>query len=325
MALTLLHLQDKESVPALIGLLTAGSSEDADLAEEMLIALAGDKSPARPEEDTAESREKYRRTWEAWWKEASGKIDLAKIDFEGATRGHTLIATLDVANTGKVQVLDSAGKVRTTIADLRYPVFASLSRRDRVLVCELLGNRVTERDLKGNVLWEKSIAGQIISARRLRNGNIFIATRTSLIEVDRSGKELNNHTYNVMSAERHDDGTTTLVTTLGQCVRLDIAGRQISSFNVGSVASTIGTSCCFLPKGGVIVPDYLRGKVREYDASGKIVWEADVMRPNSVARLSNGHTLVVSRLRNRIVELDKTGREVGGQTVVGRPIFIDRR
>jgi hypothetical protein len=327
-ALALLQAHDKEAVPALIGLLTATASEDAGAAEEMLIALAGDKSPARPEEDTAEARERYRRSWEAWWKEAGGKIDLAKVDFEGVGRGHTLIATLDVGTTGKVQELDNAGKVRWTIGDLRYPIFASLSRRDRVLICEYSGNRVTERDFKGNVLWEKRVAvSQLQSARRLRNGNIFISARNLLVEVDRSGKEVKSMTrpFDVLSAERHDDGTTSIVTTGGQCIQLDSAGRQTNSFNVGLVSTTIGTRCCFLPKGGVIIPDYLRSKVREYDASGKMIWEADVMRPNSVTRLPNGHTLVGSRLRNRIVELDKTGREVSGQTVTGRPIFVDRR
>jgi hypothetical protein len=326
-AVALLHQHDKEAVPALIALLTEDSRQDVEAAEDMLMALAGDKAPTPPEESTPLDRERYRKQWERWWKDAVATIDLEKVNLNMVRHGRTIIATLEAGTTGRVQEVDSAGKVRWSIAGLRYPVFASLANRNRVLICEYMGNRVTERDFSGRIFWEKTVPMQLLSARRLRNGNTFIVSRNLLLEVDRTGKDVRSFSRpnDVLSAERFDDGTITVVTTGGQCVRLDKAGRQTRAFHVGPVSTTIGTHCCFLPKGGVIVPDYLRSKVREYDASGKVVWEADIARPTSVSRLPNGHTLVASRMRNRIVELDKTGREVGGQSVSGRAIFVERR
>src|SRR5262249_25573359 len=157
------------------------------------------------------------------------------------------------------------GKVRWTITGLSYPVFAAMTRRDRVLICEYNGNRVTERDLKGKVLWEKSVAGQILSAQRLANGNTFIAARNLLVEVDKSAKEVKpvSRPYDVIAAHRHQDGKMTILTSGGQCVRLDSGGRQTSSFQVGFLSGVVGFKAHFLPKGGVVVPDYSRAQVRE--------------------------------------------------------------
>jgi hypothetical protein len=331
-ALALLEAKDKEAIPALIALLAATSSEDASAAEEALNAVAGDKAPPSPEDDTAAAREKYRKAWDGWWKDAGDKLDLAKVDLGSVGRGFTLLTLLDnTGNTGRVQQWDSSGKVRWTLSGLRYPVHASMTRRDRVLICEYYGNRVTERDLKGKVLFDKTITGQqILSAQRLANGNTFIAARNLLVEVDRTGKEVKSITrpYDVIAAHRHKDGKITIITTGQQLVRLDKDGKQTNSFNVGFVSAIVGLKPHFLPKGGVIVPDYSQGRVREYDASGKMVREHNIgfqNRPTSVTRLPNGNLLIGTNFRKRIFEIDKDGKEVSSKTTDGRPIFVDRR
>jgi hypothetical protein len=327
-ALSLLMARDKEAVPALIALLDAGGN-DAAAAEEALMAVAGDRSPATPLGDGPGAREKYRKDWEAWWKESAEKIDLAKVDLTTPGRGYTLLAVLGAnVNNGKVQELDAAGKVRWTIPNLRYPIHASMARRDRVLVCEYYGNRVTERDLKGNVIWEYTVAGQVLSAKRLPNGNTFVASRNLLLELNKSGKVVKTLTrgFDILAAERYKDGTTLLITTNQRCVKLDPAGRETSSFNVGFVTGVIGFKACFLPKGGVIVPDYSQNRVREYDASGKVVRDFTAgARPIAVSRAANGNWLVINRLGRGYVELDKSGKQVNTHATDGRALFVERR
>jgi hypothetical protein len=343
-ALALLNAHDKEAVPALIALLKSDSREDVGAAEEMLMLVAGEKSPSQPEDDSPSSRESYRKKWERWWKDAEGKIDLAKVDFTSVGRGYTLVGIVDmrvaggrVPFIGRLQELDQSGKVRWTIGDLSYPVYACKTRRDRVLVCEYRGSRVTERDLKGKVLWEKRVA-QPLSAQRLANGNTFITARGQLLEFDKAGKEVKSISIaalgsTIAGAHRHPDGKITVVTATGQCIQLDRDGRQVRSFSVSSAGpvriflTTIGLKCDFRPDGGVIVPDSRANEIREYDGAGKVIWQKSVAGtlPTSVTRLANGHTLVGSINGNRIVELDKDGKEVASKAIDGRLMFLDRR
>jgi HEAT repeat protein len=338
-ALTLLQAHDKEAVPALISLLDAKSSEDAGAAEDILTVLAGEKAPSQPNDDSPTARERYRKQWENWWKEAEGRIDLAKLDLTGTGQGYTLIGVVAPPNVGKLQELDYTGKVRWTINNLNYPVHACKIRRDRVLICEYLNNHVTERDLKGKILWETRVA-QPISAQRLPNGNTFIAMRQQLLEVDKTGKEVKVITSAfgaagfIVAAERHKDGTITYITRQGQCQKLDRDGRQVRSFSVASAGRVramfpaTGLKCDFLPKGGILVPDYMANTIREYDATGKLLWEKGLgvrIRPTAVMRLSNGHTLVGSMYTNRIIELDKDGKEVANKPAEGQVMFIGRK
>jgi len=74
-----------------------------------------------------------------------------------------------------------------------------------------------------------------------------------------------------------------------------------------------------LPNGNVLVPNYAQSKVVEFDAKGKVVWEANVERPGSAVRLPNGHTLVSCPIAKRVVELDRDGKEVWKCETEGRP------
>jgi hypothetical protein len=311
------------------------SGDDLAAVEDALLALAGEKAPERPEIDTPKAREIYHRQWASWWADNADKIDLTKLDLAAATRGYTLVTMLGTTAkgvggvTGTVMEMDAAGKVRWKIDNVTYPVHASMPRRDRVLVCEYNVNRVTERDLKGKVLWSKNVGNQVISAERLPNGHTFIATRNQMLEVDRDGREVRSiprSAPDLLGAHRHKDGKITILTTNGTYAQLDRDGRQTSSFNLGGFfSSTIGFRAHFLPKGGVVVPDYTRGKIREYDAKGRMLWEIDAYKPSAVVKLPNGNVLYASRLRNSVVELDKNGKEVSRRDIDGRPLFIDRR
>lgn len=331
-ALALLEARDKAAIPALIALLTAPSADDAAAAEEALSVVAGETAPRGPAGDGGRAREACRRGWEGWWKEQEGKLDLAKVDLNAVGRGYTLVTTVSPggrASSGAVMELDAAGKVRWKIDHLHDPVHAVMTRRDRVLICESNGGRVTERDLKGNVLWQKPFRNQVLSAERLPDGHTFLVTRSQLLEVDAAGNAA--HTVDrigdaLLAGHRHKDGTFTVLTMGGSCVTLSRAGAQVRSFPVGYLSGGPGgVKPYFLPGGGLVLPDYNHGEVREYDAFGRLVHRFPAYRPTTVVKLANGNYLVASRMRTRVYEVEKSGREVSSRETDGRVLFVDRK
>jgi ketosteroid isomerase-like protein len=327
-AFALLEAKDKTAIPTLIALVSSAASDDARAAEDMLNLIAGEKSPTPPATETAAGRERYRRAWEGWWKEHSANIDLAKIDLN-AVGQHLLVVTLNVVKGtfGTVTATDMNGKVKWRLENLSYPIHASMSRRDRVLVCEYNLSQVSERDLKGNILWSKRSIGQLLSAERLANGNTFVATRAQLYELDKDGRQIKTiaMTNPILAAHRYKDGTYQVLQIGGTCAKLDSTGKVTNSYSVGFVQSAIGFRAHFLPNGGIIVPDYNRSKIREFDGAGTLIKEMDASRPNAVVRLPNGHTLYTSRMRNLICELDRSGKEISTRATEGRPVYIERR
>jgi hypothetical protein len=337
-ALSLIEGQDKEGVPALIGLL-GSSSADADAAEQVLLSIAGDKAPTPPDDtDNPAARQRYRKAWADWWKDNGDSLDLAKVDFSDMGRGLTVLGVLGtnrikggvVRAGGGVYVMDNAGKVLWQIDGVTYPISGCMTRRDRVLVCEYSLNRVSEWDSKGRMVWKKELTTQPMHAQRLSNGHTFIVTRNQLLEVDRSGavrKSINRPFTDLMMGVRHKDGTFTVLTTGGQCLRLDSTGKQTGSFAI-TATFIIGMKVEFLPRGGIVVPDYSRSKVREYDSTGRVVREFDSLRPSAVVKLPNGHYLVCSRSHNSIYEYDREGKQVNTRSVPGGTrgtLFIERK
>jgi hypothetical protein len=326
-ALSLLfEARDRDAVPVLIDLTAELPRERVTPVEDALYQLAGDRPPEEPSGTDEPARR--REVWAGWWKEHGSRIDLASLEDSRRLRGYTLIVELDVRGTtnGRVFEVDSAGKVRWQIEGLRYPIDAQVIGNGRVLVCEYAQRTVTERDLKGEVLWRHQVPSILLGARRLRNGNTFIVTRNQLLEVDRAGKEVFSITRpnDIRAACRLPDGGAVLATTQGECVRVDAAGRPVKSFPVGLV-STLGSNIEALPGGRVLVPLYSQNRVVEFDADGRVAWQAAVARPTCVTRLPNGHTLVGSRTSTRIVELDQAGKEVWGHTHTGRVVRASRR
>src|SRR5439155_12957671 len=114
------------------------------------------------------------------------KIDLAKLEEPAKLQGNTLLVLLD---EGRVLELGPNNQPRWTINNLSFPLDAQLVGEDHVLIAEYYGNRVTERDLKGKIVWEKDVIGAQV-AQRLPNGNTFVAADKILYEFDKDGKEV---------------------------------------------------------------------------------------------------------------------------------------
>jgi HEAT repeat protein len=322
----MIEVRDKSAVPILIELIAILPSHQVWQAEEMLSLVAGEDGP-QVFVDARHAPAQVAKLWKAWWHTHEATLDLTKFDGSNAHHGFTLITQMDNrGHGGRVFEIRPNRDVLWQIDGLRYPVDAQVIGRDRVLIAEYLNRRVTERDFKGNVKWERQ-AVMPIGCQRLPNGDTFIATRRQLLIVDASGKE--TFTYNhpgtsIAAARRLRDGQFIVVTSGGTLERLDARGHMVKSFSVGQVY-TLGGSIDVLPGGRVLVPQYRDNKVVEYDADGRKLWEARVSFPTSAVRLPNGNVLVVSMLRQQVMELTRDGREAWTYRTDGRPWRARRR
>ena len=190
---------------------------------------------------------------------------------------------------------------------------------NHVLIAEYSNSRVTERDFKGNILWQKPIA-EPVSVQRLANGNTFFATRTGSVgEVDRKGKEIytiQNVGERLTAAYRLRQGTIVCHTPKGECVLINKSGKQLKRFDThhvfGDVAGIDLTS-----RGRILVTSQTGGKVMEYDSGGKKFLEVNAPQAATATSLPNGHFVVASYQAQRVYQLDRAGKVVWEQKGVG--------
>jgi HEAT repeat protein len=308
--LALAEAKEKDALPVLIGLLDVLNSGETGALEEMLYFLAGDAAPTITPGTTPESRRRYREAWAEWWDKHGGAVDLAKLTLPARVLGFTMVVLLD---EGKLQELDAAKKVRWHMENLEFPLDVQYLPGDRVLIAEQGASRVTERDLKGNILWQKQVL-EPLAAQRLPNGRTMIANRQQVIEVDREGHTLATHTRPngefIMRAQKLRNGELALVVqgVNIRYVRIDASGKETASFPVQ--VSTSGGRIDVMPNGHVLVPEMRFNRVVEYDESGKEVARMTIPQPIAAIRLANGNMLVTSMTEMRAVELDRTGKQV---------------
>ena len=322
----LLGAHDKDAVPALIALLTAPGSDLLWQVEEQLLRIAGEDGPAAPASTDLKERQLYRERWTKWWEVNAARIDLAKVSQSPPLRGWTVIAQM---STSKVYEIDRKGKVRWTIDKLSGPIDAYVLPGERVLIAEHHGSRVTERNLRGEVLWEKKLGDRPVAAQRLPNGNTFIATYSSLLEVTRGGKEVYHHKPDgtagrIYGGCKMRNGRIICVTLDGRVLELDsVNGKVLKSF-------ASGLNGCYsvqgLPGGRYLVASYNEGKVYELDAAGKMVWQHVCASAYHAERLSNGHTLIASHGQSRVIEVDRKGKILADHGTNGSSVWrVHRR
>ncbi len=304
--------KDSQAVPVVIALLAEAPAEMASQAEEMLWRLAGDRSPARPPGNDARE---YRELWSRWWRDHGKEVDLARLAEQPPQLGFTLIA-----HSNKVWEWDRAGKVRWTIGDLNMPIEAMVLPGGRVLVVENAARRVSERDLTGKILWEYQTPDQALSARRLPNGNLFVSTNSTVAEVTREGKEVYRHRFpapgaggsRINSACRLRSGRLLVLTDDGSMVEVDPTTGKILATHRAPDQGTYSVEP--LPNGGWLAAGYGVGKVVEYDASGKSVWEYTFPSAFHALRLPNGNTLITSHGGRKMIEVTRDRQVVREQS-----------
>jgi hypothetical protein len=313
-ALELAAARDKETIPVLIDLLEPSPVPETRVVPEILYRLAGDKAPPYPAKPSEAELRKYREDWKAWWRDHKDKVDAARLEEVVKTAGHTLVLLLDA---GKAIYLDAANRPLWELDNLRFPLDAQMLPGDRLLVAEHQGGRVTERNHKNEIVWEKKIEGPIL-AQRLPNGNTFMATREQLLEYDANGEEVYRHIRpngdQIMKAHKLPNGDYACVTqrrdlTITRYVRLDAKGKELKNIPVN--LHYAGGRIHVRPNGNVLIPETNNNRIVELDSNGSIVWEAVFDQPVAALRLPSGHTLVTSmNPRRGAVELDRAGKDV---------------
>jgi HEAT repeat protein len=307
---------EKDAVPALIRSIDEIPLARNGLVLEFLDRLAAGSPPEGMPVSDQQAYPQYSQAWQAWWKDHQDKIEPAQLEQVSRSLGFTLIVLLEL-NT--VEFLDRAKEVRWKIADVQMPLDVQLlPGEQRVLVAEYRADRVSERNLKGEIVWEKKIPGPLV-AQRLPNGNTFIALRKQLIEVDKDGKEVFSYSRpdggEFMRAVKLRDGGIACIVQLGgaptRYVRLTPVGKDFKeSKSWGVQVRTSGGRLDVLPNGHVLIPEMDNNRVIEYDADGQSVWEVTLDQPIAAVRLPNGNTLVTLMTKNRAVEVNRAGKEV---------------
>lgn len=327
-ALALAGTGQREAVPALIDLLGQLPVTEMEPAEEYLQRLAGDHPPTNlPNGDDNASRKKRQQAWAAWWKANGERVRLVERYPPAGTErylGHVLLV---LANTGEAMELDRDRKERWKLTGLMNPRDVEVISNDRILVAEWGAQRVTERNRKGDIIWQKQTQGSFpLAVQRLRNGHTFIACNNKLMEVDRAGNEVYsiNRPHDVLLARRMRDGQIILISTRQQCIRLDTSGKQLKSFPVQWAAWQTGVD--ILPNGHIIVPATWMNKVYEYDAEGKTVLDLNANQPWAATRLRNGNLLMApQQWPSELIETDASGKQLSKLNLPNFPQRIRTR
>jgi HEAT repeat protein len=311
--LALAGIREKQAIDTLIELLGELPAERAEPAEEYLLRMAGERAPLNlPIGDGADIRKKRRSAWADWWKANGERVALVdRYPAAGTERylGHILLV---IANSGQVMEYGTDRKIRWQIGNLMGPRDVQVLGNDRILIAEFNAQRVSERNRRGDILWQKMTNGaNPLGVQRLRNGHTFITCANKLMEVDRSGNEIfsiNRPNHDVIMARRLRDGQIIMVNNQAQCIRMDTTGKQLKSFGV-QMAWQNGLD--ILDNGHVLIPATWMNKVLEYDAEGKVVADINSMQPMCAARLRNGNLLVGAQVwPAKIVETDPSGKQV---------------
>jgi ribosomal protein L24E len=160
----------------------------------------------------------------------------------------------------------------------------------------------------------------------LENGNILLTLSKSktypggaVVEVNKAGKvlfEFKGKQAEVNTAQALGEGKV-MLTEAGEKPRIlevDREGTILVDVPIQAQTKDIHLQTRMarkLANGNYLVPQLLDRVVREYDAKGKIVWEAKTPHMAFTAiRLANGNTLIGCTHGNLIVEVDSKGQEV---------------
>jgi HEAT repeat protein len=322
-ALALARTGNKDSVPVLIDLLALLSDDEIGEAEEKLYQLAGDSAPETTLGTTPSDKKKRRDAWAAWWKNNAERADLQRL--KGApSLGYTVLCdTLK----NRIYEIDRHGKERWRIENLQLPIDATVLPGNRVLLAEYSANRVTERDFKGKILWQKQIA-EPNGVQRLPNGNTFIVSRQgTILEVDRAGKEvyrLKNVPNDLRAAHRTPQGTVVYLTPKGECVFADTTGKRLKSFDTRHIPSDVN-GLQLMPNGHILISPQQGDKLVEYNGEGKKIREIHAPQASTAMGLPNGNYLVASHQGQRVYEVNRAGKIVWEHKNAGHVYQARRR
>ena len=316
----LLAGRDKQSVPALIALLSEGTPEVAWRAEEILWRLAGENAPTSSSGSGSDKeRAKWRADWLAWWEKDGASVDLAKIE-ETPPFLHVLL--VPEMHGQKVYEVDRNKKVLWEIKGLNQPREAQVLPGGRVLIAEAAGNRVIEVDRTGKVMWTYAVQDPAY-LQRLPDGNTFIGTHQRAFIVTPQGKEIYSYApkdpgFFIHSMNRKRDGNLVLLSMAGKLLEVTPKGDEVTSVQL----SDGGANWCGvegLPGRRYLCVSINAGNVIEVDHSGKVHWKCTIPGASYASRLPNGNTMICSFNQQRVVVVDRESKIVWEQKIGSQP------
>ncbi|MCA8958640.1 MAG: PQQ-binding-like beta-propeller repeat protein [Planctomycetes bacterium] len=178
----------------------------------------------------------------------------------------------------------------------------------RFLVSQVKRGRVVEIDRTGKVLWKFECPSPI-DADRLPNGHTLISCGRGgkVVEIDRAGKEVWSFASKWPGdVDRLATGNTLLTDCPADTVtEVDPQGRIVSRWTANSPIDVQR-----LPNGEtLVVLGNQHRRIELRDPTGKLIRTfAPVKQPQTVQRLTNGHTLVGGD--GELVEIDAAGKVV---------------
>jgi hypothetical protein len=312
---------DTQAVPVLIALLGEGPPLVAWGAEEFLHRLAGKSAPPVALQITPASRRQCATAWDAWWRNNRDALRLEYHKLQERLSPLLLFTDLD---EGLVVALGPDWQECWHISGLEGPVDVQLLPSGRVLVAENHGQRVTERDRAGRVVWEYRTKSYPGACWRRPDGNTVIATRHELVEVIPAGQAVWSRRWAeaLCGARPLRDGRIAVLTAQKHLVTLTGTGREVSQVELDKLLNE-WASLRVLPNGHYLVaPSNNAWDVGEFDAAGRRVWEQGKYRPAGADRLPNGHLVLSEPPRYRLVELDRDGKVIRERKTEGRPWHV---
>jgi HEAT repeat protein len=312
-----LAMLDKAAMPVLIALLESPEVEIAWQAEELLHWAAGEEAPETFVGSGSPNDSKVcREAWEAWLRGKGTKVDLAAA--AAARRpGLMLLSVLDVnvkSELGRVYLCGCDGQPRWQLKDLKNVTDVRILPGGRILLAGWDG--ASERNLLGNVRWH--YPGHWNRCELLPNGGVALIGKLQFTELAEDGLKSREHAFpssGVSTPRIRADGLMVLVQDTysgdkaGELVEVDPAnGKAVNTFRLPATEEYGGSQMEPLSNGHALVSCARKDKVFELDSSGRIVWRAILDGPFDASRLPDGGTLVACG--QRVVEIDSAGRVV---------------
>jgi hypothetical protein len=282
--------------------------------EDILLQLAGSKTPKVKLGPDRTALEKGRDDWLKWMKETLKPEDYAAFNYQPKTEGKLHLLMLDQNGyMAKIVELGPDLRQRWKVSGIYAPADFEFLPNGKLEYFESNYSRMTEVDLKTGARTQKQLpASQPLSMQRLDNGHLLVATRNAVMEYDAAMKQVSawgrNNGDVLYAGKRRSGPVVVLVQNSPNLLRLDDKFKELPD-PVKTGQPTYQAKMELLPNDRVLITE--QEKVAEYDLKQKDpkpVWQFAVQNCTCVQRLPNGSTLIVDSNSRTVKEVaeDKT-------------------
>jgi hypothetical protein len=236
---------------------------------------------------------------------------------------------------GRVVAIGLDGKEHWRIDDVDGPADVQVLPNGRLLIAENHGQRITERDLSGRIVWQWRDPSYPVACWRLDSGNTFVVNRDGMLEVTPEGKTTWSNKLKALiscGARLRDGGMALLLENTEteeremQIVLVNAARQVVRRIDFEEeYPKDHLVTLVPLPNGRFLGGRGIRGDVREVDRTGKKVWQSDGIEGSDATfavRLANGHTVIADSNNKLLLTVDQGGKVVRKHKTRGRPYHV---